>query len=71
MRFFAEREKEIRRSIFERHKFFYNKRTRFSQAAGLFHDVSLGVHMQLTIVRIVRLEVEENEVKQQSAEIGA
>lgn len=35
----------------------------FSQAAGLFHDVSLGVHMQLTIVRIIRLEVEENEVK--------
>ncbi|XP_018396966.1 PREDICTED: A disintegrin and metalloproteinase with thrombospondin motifs 6-like [Cyphomyrmex costatus] len=31
-------------------------------AAGLFHDVSLGVHMQLTIVRIIRLEVEENEM---------
>jgi len=39
------------------------KRSSFFQAAGLFHDVSLGVHMQLTIVRIIRLEVEENEVK--------
>ncbi|XP_011867754.1 PREDICTED: A disintegrin and metalloproteinase with thrombospondin motifs 6-like [Vollenhovia emeryi] len=35
--------------------------TLFNMAAGLFHDVSLGVHMQLTIVRIIRLEVEENE----------
>ncbi|XP_014473805.1 PREDICTED: A disintegrin and metalloproteinase with thrombospondin motifs 7-like [Dinoponera quadriceps] len=31
-------------------------------AASLFHDVSLGVRMQLTIVRIIRLEVEENEM---------
>ncbi|XP_071564716.1 A disintegrin and metalloproteinase with thrombospondin motifs 12-like [Temnothorax nylanderi] len=37
--------------------------TLFNMAAGLFHDVSLGVHMQLTIVRIIRLEVEEDEVK--------
>ncbi|XP_039301999.1 A disintegrin and metalloproteinase with thrombospondin motifs 12-like isoform X2 [Solenopsis invicta] len=37
--------------------------TLFNMAAGLFHDVSLGIHMQLTIVRIIRLEVEENEVK--------
>ncbi|KMQ94664.1 a disintegrin and metalloproteinase with thrombospondin motifs 7 [Lasius niger] len=37
--------------------------TLFNMATGLFHDVSLGVHMQLTIVRIIRLEVEENDVK--------
>ncbi|EGI62482.1 A disintegrin and metalloproteinase with thrombospondin motifs 12, partial [Acromyrmex echinatior] len=39
-----------------------NVRVFFSQAAGLFHDVSLGIHMQLTIVRIIRLEVKENEM---------
>ncbi|XP_070531485.1 A disintegrin and metalloproteinase with thrombospondin motifs 12-like, partial [Cardiocondyla obscurior] len=37
--------------------------TLFNMATGLFHDVSLGVHMQLTIVRIIRLEVEEKKVK--------
>lgn len=32
------------------------------QAAGLFQDSSLGVEMELVIVRIIRLEVEEDEV---------
>nr|XP_012218605.1 PREDICTED: A disintegrin and metalloproteinase with thrombospondin motifs 6-like [Linepithema humile] len=41
---------------------YYREKPSFFQAAGLFHDVSLGVHMQLTIVRIIRLEVEENEM---------
>ncbi|XP_024946989.1 A disintegrin and metalloproteinase with thrombospondin motifs 6 isoform X2 [Cephus cinctus] len=36
--------------------------TLFNMAAGLFHDVSLGIEMELTIVRIIRLEVEEDEM---------
>ncbi|XP_026825509.1 A disintegrin and metalloproteinase with thrombospondin motifs 7 [Ooceraea biroi] len=36
--------------------------TLFNIAAGLFHDASLGMHVQLTIVRIIRLEVEEDEM---------
>lgn len=32
------------------------------QAAALLHDVSLGINMELTIVRIIRMLVQENEV---------
>lgn len=32
------------------------------QAAALLHDVSLGITMELTIVRIIRMLVQENEV---------
>ncbi|XP_046836132.1 A disintegrin and metalloproteinase with thrombospondin motifs 18-like [Vespa crabro] len=35
--------------------------TMFNIAASLFHDISLGFDMDLAIVRIIRLEVEENE----------
>lgn len=34
----------------------------FFQAAALLHDVSLGINMELTIVRIIRMLVQENEV---------
>ncbi|XP_046737728.1 A disintegrin and metalloproteinase with thrombospondin motifs 12-like [Diprion similis] len=53
------------RTLLEYHKDFDVENyvlTLFNMAAGLFQDISLGVEMELVIVRIIRLGVEEDEM---------
>lgn len=64
--------KKVERSVSDRLKhdcFLRDKQARWKllilslfQAAALLHDVSLGINMELTIVRIIRMLVQENEV---------